>query len=563
MLRRRGRAAGTTPFPGFVDVTEIGGGGFATVYRAVEEATERPVALKALRVENLPSFVVEAFDQEMKALGAVSSHPNIVTLFRPLKTPERQAVLVLELCEESYAQRVRRTGPLPAAEAVSVGIKVAGALETAHQAGFLHRDVKPQNLLVTQYGEPALSDFGVAALRSSAQATEGVFGFTTLHASPEVLEGRALSPATDVYGLASSLYQLLSGAAPFAAFDGEAPAAVILRILSQPVAPLRDEAIPFELSRVLEEALAKNPAARPQSALALADRLRAVEAASGWAPTTPVIWQTAGRRPGAVRSWAADAPLARAGAASPPTNAGPLDREPAGVVGPTPEGGPGAAQERVLAGLPDRDGRDSGLEVPAASPLAIPAPAPHPADQGGTRTGLVMPASVPRRVVYPAAPDAEPAPEPARPAAASRDETEKPGSPRPTPPRFRDPPEVLAAVRPPTRKTLAPPTPPTPQPPPVAGVTEGAPPAPPPLSPPSRPAPRPVAAPAVELTAPKVAPIYTAGSAGARPDDSELESTVLPRLHPVAKPTAEADKDAPRRPRRLLPRRDQHNPKER
>src|SRR5215469_12369400 len=168
MGRRRRRAGATSAFPGFVEVTEIGGGAFSTVYRAVEESTERPVALKALRVENLPPFVVEAFDQEMKALGAVSSHPNIVTLLRPLKTPEHRAVLVLELCEESYAQRIRRTGTLSARDAVSVGIKIAGALETAHRAGFLHRDVKPQNLLVTGYGEPALSDFGVAALRSSA-----------------------------------------------------------------------------------------------------------------------------------------------------------------------------------------------------------------------------------------------------------------------------------------------------------------------------------------------------------------------------------------------------------
>ena len=104
--------------------------------------------------------------------------------------------------------------------------------------------MKPHNILVTQFGEPALGDFGVAALQASAQATAGVFGFTTLHAAPEMLEGHHLSPATDVYGLASTMYQLLTGSAPFATFDNEAPASVILRIIRDPVRPLRADEHP-------------------------------------------------------------------------------------------------------------------------------------------------------------------------------------------------------------------------------------------------------------------------------------------------------------------------------
>lgn len=92
---------------------------------------------------------------------------------------------------------------------MSLGVKVAGALETAHRGGILHRDVKPQNILMTEFGEPALADFGLAMLQSSTQTTAGLFDFTTLHAALELLEGGGTCAATEVYKLASTLYQLI------------------------------------------------------------------------------------------------------------------------------------------------------------------------------------------------------------------------------------------------------------------------------------------------------------------------------------------------------------------
>ena len=126
-----------------------------------------------------------------------------------------------------------------------MGIKLAGALETAHRAEILHRDVKPQNILLTEFGEPALADFGVAMLQSSTQTTTGLFDFTTLHVAPELLEGGQATPATDVYELASTLYQLLAGQSAFRAFAGESPASIILRILRDPVQPLTRAEIPI------------------------------------------------------------------------------------------------------------------------------------------------------------------------------------------------------------------------------------------------------------------------------------------------------------------------------
>ncbi|HMC39070.1 MAG TPA: serine/threonine-protein kinase, partial [Acidimicrobiales bacterium] len=195
-MRRKGRDAVDELLPGYADLHEIGGGAFATVFRATELQTRRPVALKILKVDTVHAQLIETFHREIHALAAVSDHPYIVTLYRPATTVDGRPALVLELCRESLGDQLRRGGPVDPVEVTRTGIKIAGALETAHRNGFLHRDMKPQNILVTQFGEPALADFGVAALQASAQATAGVFGFTTLHAAPEMLEGLHLSPAT-------------------------------------------------------------------------------------------------------------------------------------------------------------------------------------------------------------------------------------------------------------------------------------------------------------------------------------------------------------------------------
>ena len=277
--------------PGYTHLAEIGGSFFSTVYRATELETGRSVALKVLRADAVHPHLRETFDDEIRALAKVSDHPNIVTLYRPLSTPDGRPVLVLELCRESIAEQTQRLGPLDPADVVRVAIKIAGALETAHRRGFLHRDMKPQNILVTQFWEPALADFGVAALQASIQAISGEFGLTTLHVAPEILEGDPLSPATDVYGLASTMYQLLSGLAPFATFDNEAPASVILRIIRDPVRPLRMASVPIALSDALEAALAKAPENRPHSALEFAQTLQEIEARAGWPQTAYTVWE--------------------------------------------------------------------------------------------------------------------------------------------------------------------------------------------------------------------------------------------------------------------------------
>ena len=390
-MRRKGRDA-TLILPGYRDLEEIGGGAFATVFRATETETGRPVALKILKLDTVHEHLLETFQREIQALAAVSGHPNIVTLYRPFSTADGRPVLVLELCRESLAQRLRDTGPLPAPEVTRVGVKIAGALETAHRNGFLHRDMKPQNLLVTFFGEPALADFGVAALQASAQSTAGVFGFTTLHAAPEMLEGHHLSPATDVYGLASTMYQLLSGQAPFTSFENEAPASVILRILRDPVPPLPGESVPLHLADLLEAALSKEPERRPRTAADFGRALQDVEANQGWSATSFSAWGEDGSR-----AYPSDPVRAEA-------EPDPVERGPMGVR-PGPTGPGGVRPESRLPPLlppsslssaappsitppaqgvrnvvePGQDGRRSGPGVPLPEPNGG-TPVAHPLD---------------------------------------------------------------------------------------------------------------------------------------------------------------------------------------
>ena len=402
MVRRRGREAATSSLlPGYTHLTEIGGGAFATVFRAVEAETGRAVALKILKVDTIHAHLIETFHHEIQALAKVSDHPNIVTLYRPSTTTDGRPVLVLELCRESLAQQMRTGGPLAPVDVTRIGVKIAGALETAHRNGFLHRDMKPQNILVTQFGEPALADFGVAALQASAQVTAGVFGFTTLHAAPEMLEGHHLSPATDIYGLASTMYQLLTGQAPFATYDNEAPASVILRILRDPVRPLRADNIPLALADLLEAALSKEPEGRPRTALDFATALQAVEMSQDWPVTGYVAWGDEGSpgapvtevpthlRPGPDQPWPVPgthrsgggrgAPAGTAGAPFPGPGPAPAGAGGAGGAGTRePQLYPTAPGVRVESVEPSAGRRSLPPLLPPSTPADPERPVPPP-----------------------------------------------------------------------------------------------------------------------------------------------------------------------------------------
>jgi len=263
---------------GYAGLSRIDQGGFAIVYRALDTRFERTVALKILRSDSLDERRLRRFNAECLAIGRVSSHPNIVTVYDAGTTRGHRPWLAMEYCSGgSLANRVARHGPLPVAEVISIGTRLCGALSAAHEAGILHRDVKPHNVLLTSYGEPALADFGIASVRRADDVTGDTAGetaaFTVVHAAPEILEGKAGTAAADIYSLGSTLYTLLAGQAPYAKEASTGLAPLVTRILRNDLPVIARPGVPPELEKLLRRSMAAHPDDRPASAAELGTSL--------------------------------------------------------------------------------------------------------------------------------------------------------------------------------------------------------------------------------------------------------------------------------------------------
>jgi serine/threonine protein kinase len=200
--------------PGYTDLRPIGRGGSAMVFSARQPQLERNVAIKVLRSASLDENSRRLFDAERRALGRLSDHASIVTVFDSGFTTNDEPYLVMQLCAGgSLSSLVRQNGPLSIEEAIRVGLKISQALEFAHRLGTLHRDVKPENILISDLGEPLLSDFGIAAVLENGAATSD--GAMSPHyVAPEEFSGGRQSASTDLYSLGSTLFFLLTGRAP-------------------------------------------------------------------------------------------------------------------------------------------------------------------------------------------------------------------------------------------------------------------------------------------------------------------------------------------------------------
>ena len=260
---------------GFDGVEEVGWGGFAVVFRARQASFDREVAIKVLNVRP-GTNVAEAFRRECAAVGSLSGHPNIVTVHDVGETADGRPFIVMEyLHGGSLGDLVRAEGPLPPRAAAEMGVRLAGALETAHQVGLLHRDVKPENVLVSRFREPKLGDFGIARLHDGPSSGDGGVVGSVRHAAPEVLEGDPPTVASDVYSLGSTLFTMLAGRPPFGSGAGEDPLELRTRISTAPVPDLRPHGVPDTLCRVVEQALAKDPDDRQASAQEVGLQLQA------------------------------------------------------------------------------------------------------------------------------------------------------------------------------------------------------------------------------------------------------------------------------------------------
>ena len=260
--------------PGYRILERAGEGGFSVVYRAHQQRLDRIVALKVLSVDAVDGDTMRRFERECQITGRLTAHPNVVTVLDTGMTSAGRPYISMDYFERgSLRDRLSREGPLPVPDVLRIGVKIAGALAATHEAEVLHRDVKPQNILVSRYGEPALADFGVARLVDSSEATH-TNAFTPHHAAPEVVNGEAPGVTSDIYALASSMYQLLAGTPAFRARSGSGIGPLMMRILKEPPPPIQRPDLPPQVFEVITKAMAKAPGDRYPSAVAFATRLQ-------------------------------------------------------------------------------------------------------------------------------------------------------------------------------------------------------------------------------------------------------------------------------------------------
>ena len=251
---------------------ELGRGGMGVVFLAREVLLDRPVAIKLLppdRAANQPTFR-ERFLREAR-LAAKLSHPNIIPIHAVEETGEFVYYVMAFVDGETLAHRVRTRGPLPGSECTRVLREVAWALAYAHEQGFIHRDVKPDNILLeSSTGRVLVADFGIAAALGEA-STDGISG-TPEFMSPEQALGGTLDARSDLYGLGATAFYAFSGRFPF---EGSSATEVLAKQVTEPPPPLSSLglAVPRKLAALVDRCLAKDPNHRPPNAQSLAEQL--------------------------------------------------------------------------------------------------------------------------------------------------------------------------------------------------------------------------------------------------------------------------------------------------
>src|SRR5712691_10055467 len=242
-------------------IREIARGGMGTVWEAEDTLLDRHVAVKLLHPQfaDEPEFL-ERFRREARAAARLS-HPNIVSIYDVGEDVEtRTPFIVMELVEGgNLKERIQRSAPLPDNEIRALGAALAATLEYAHRRGIVHRDVKPQNVLLDEDGRPRLTDFGIAqAMASKGLTRTGAVMGSVHYLAPELARGRPALPQSDLYSLGVVLYEMATGRAPFQA---ETDLAVALAHTEElPAAPRALNAhLGPDLERIILRSLAKSP----------------------------------------------------------------------------------------------------------------------------------------------------------------------------------------------------------------------------------------------------------------------------------------------------------------
>lgn len=255
-------------------VEQIGVGGMAIVYRAIDQRTGHNVAVKVLRPEfNQDAEFVGRFQREAEAASKMTHH-NIVNLLDVGMDGENRYLVMEYVQGKTLKDVILEKGRISPQIAAQITIRILSALQHAHQNGIIHRDIKPQNILVHADGHIKVADFGIARMANSSTLTRGDSVMGSVHYfSPEQASGQAANVTSDIYSVGVVLYEMLTGRVPF---DGDSPVAVAMQHLHARPAPIESIApeVPPAICHVCMMAMEKNPKYRYQSAREMAAELR-------------------------------------------------------------------------------------------------------------------------------------------------------------------------------------------------------------------------------------------------------------------------------------------------
>lgn len=251
---------------------QVGVGGTAVVYKAMDEKLNRVVTLKALREEFVDNEeFLKRFTTEAQAAARLN-HPNIVSAYDVGRDGEICYIIMEYIDGYTLKELILKNAPFTNEETLGVSLQIASALEAAHKNGIIHRDIKPQNILVTKDGDIKVTDFGIAKAASSSTITTEQMG-SAHYFSPEQAKGGFVDHKSDIYSLGIVMYEMLTGRPPF---DGESTVALAIKHMDQPLPDIKDfnSEASESLIRIIAKATAKRPSMRYSTAEELSEDLK-------------------------------------------------------------------------------------------------------------------------------------------------------------------------------------------------------------------------------------------------------------------------------------------------